>query len=104
MAGPTLNRFFSLHFLVPFILRALVFFHIFVFLHVNGSSKPVGGDLNHFFKLEFFPYFVFKDFLGMFFIMFIFLFIVFLYPRLLLDCEKFIEANSLVTPVHIQPE
>lgn len=104
VSGPTLNRFFSFHFLLPFILVFLAFLHVFIFLHVEGSSKPLGGSLHHYFKVEFFPYFIKKDILGFFLCFFIFFFISFFFPRLLLDCEKFIEAKSLVTPVHIQPE
>lgn len=104
VSGPTLNRFFSFHFVVPFIMVFFAFLHVFIFLHVNGSSNPLGGSLNNYFKIEFFPNFVIKDFLRIFLVLFFFFFVRFLFPRVLLDCENFIEANPLVTPVHIQPE
>jgi len=83
---------------------AIAGLHVFVFLHVKGSSNPLGNRLKKYLKIEFFPYFVIKDFFG-FFLLFLFFFLfVLIFPRVLLDCENFIEANSLVTPVHIQPE
>lgn len=104
VAGPTLSRFFSFHFLLPFVMAFLACVHIFVFLHVKGSSNPLGGNLNQYFKVEFWPYFVVKDFFGFFVVLLIFFWFCLIYPRVLLDCENFLEANSLVTPVHIQPE
>ena len=104
VAGPTLNRFFSLHFLVPIIMLLIAFIHVFIFLHVLGSSNPIGSDLNHFKKIEFFPYFILKDFFGFSVVLLLFTLFTFIFPRLLLDSENFIEANSLVTPIHIQPE
>jgi ubiquinol-cytochrome c reductase cytochrome b subunit len=53
VAGPTLSRFFSLHFLLPFIMFFLAMIHVFVFLHIKGSSNPLGGNLNQYFKVEF---------------------------------------------------
>jgi quinol-cytochrome oxidoreductase complex cytochrome b subunit len=53
VAGPTLSRFFSLHFLLPFVMFFLAMVHVFVFLHVKGSSNPLGGNLNQYFKVEF---------------------------------------------------
>lgn len=104
VAGPTLSRFFSFHFLFPFIMLFLAFIHVFIFLHVKGSSNPLGRNLKNYIKVEFFPYFVVKDFFGFFVVFFFFFIFCLFYPRVLMDCEKFIEANSLVTPVHIQPE
>ncbi len=104
VGGPTLSRFFSLHFLLPFVMIGLAGLHVFVFLHVNGSSNPLGSSLQNYLKVEFFPYFVVKDFYGFFNFLFIFFSFVLLVPRVLLDCENYIEAKSLVTPVHIQPE
>lgn len=104
VAGPTLSRFFSLHFLLPFVMFFLAMVHVFVFLHVKGSSNPLGGNLNQYFKVEFWPYFIVKDFFGYFVVLFVFFGFVLFAPRVLLDCENFIEAKRLVTPVHIQPE
>ena len=104
VAGPTLNRFFSFHFVIPFIMLVLAFLHVFIFLHVKGSSNPLGGALKNYVKIEFFPYFVVKDFLGMAVVFFVFIISFLLFPRLLLDSEGFLEAKTLVTPLHIQPE
>lgn len=99
---PTLTRFFSLHYLLPFLIAAFVFIHL-VFLHDTGSKKPLGlrseGD-----KLPFHPYFTIKDILGFSIILFIFFFIVVALPDYFGDPENYIEAKALVTPIHIQPE
>lgn len=104
VAGPTLSRFFSLHFLLPFVMFFLAMIHVFVFLHIKGSSNPLGGNLNPYIKIEFWPYFIVKDIFGYFVVLIVFFSFCLLAPRILLDCENFIEANRLVTPVHIQPE
>nr|AAT99389.2 cytochrome b [Vasdavidius concursus] len=100
--NPTLNRFFSFHFLFPFIMFFFVFLHIF-FLHLVGSGNPLGISSSYD-KIWFYPYFFTKDFVGFFFFFFFFLFLSFFFPFFLIDSENFISANSLVTPVHIQPE
>nr|AFU50286.1 cytochrome b [Disteniazteca fimbriata] len=98
----TLNRFFSLHFLLPFIISAMVVIHL-LFLHQTGSNNPLGTNSN-IDKIPFHPYFSFKDIAG-FIIMAMTLMILTLYsPNLLGDPDNFIPANPLVTPVHIQPE
>nr|AXS65228.1 cytochrome b [Cerambycidae sp. 8 KM-2017] len=98
----TLNRFFALHFLLPFIVSALVMIHL-LFLHQTGSSNPLGTNSNYD-KLPFHPFFSFKDIIG-FLIMSASLIILTLYnPYLLGDPDNFTPANPLVTPVHIQPE
>ena len=98
----TLNRFFSLHFLLPFLIGGLSGLHI-LFLHEKGSTNPL-GDTNHVSKIPFHPYFSWKDIAG-FAVLFILLVILgFFYPNLLGDPENFINANPIVTPVHIQPE
>jgi len=101
VGSPTLTRFFALHFLVPFILRALVVVHLF-YLHETGSNNPLG--IKGVEKVKFNPYFTRKDVFGFFLGAYLFLFFVLMYPWALGDTENFIEANSLVTPVHIQPE
>lgn len=98
----TLNRFFSLHFLLPFLVSAIVALHLF-FLHSSGSRNPLGLRLNTD-KIPFHPYFILKDLLGYFLLLIWFLYICFFHPWLLGDPENFIAANALVTPVHIQPE
>lgn len=98
----TLTRFFTFHFLFPFIVSALVIIHL-LFLHQTGSNNPLGTKRN-IDKLPFHPYFSFKDIVG-FLIITIFLILLTLYnPYLLGDPDNFTPANPLVTPVHIQPE
>ena len=98
----TLTRFFTLHFLLPFILAALRATHL-LFLHETGSSNPLGLDRN-FDKRPFHPYFSVKDVFG-FILFFLLLTLLCLQaPWDLGDPENFIPANPIVTPVHIQPE
>nr|QCI56354.1 cytochrome b [Lasioderma serricorne] len=98
----TLNRFFSLHFLLPFIIAALVMIHL-LFLHQTGSSNPLGTNSN-IDKIPFHPYFTFKDILGILSMMLFLTFISIFMPYALGDPDNFIPANPLVTPIHIQPE
>nr|AXS64910.1 cytochrome b [Curculionidae sp. KM-2017] len=98
----TLSRFFSFHFLLPFIIIALVIIHLFL-LHQTGSNNPIGMKSNMD-KVPFHPYFTFKDLVG-FLIMTMLLSILSLQsPYLLGDPDNFTPANPLVTPIHIQPE
>lgn len=101
VANATLNRFFSLHFLLPFIITAVILWHLFV-LHNIGSTAPVGIENEE--KLEFSPYFVLKDLFGFFIFLFFFMIFVTLYPNYLGHPDNYIEANPLVTPAHIVPE
>nr|YP_010026169.1 cytochrome b [Mattiphus splendidus]QOQ37009.1 cytochrome b [Mattiphus splendidus] len=98
----TLTRFFTLHFLLPFIISAMVMIHL-LFLHQTGSNNPLGLNSN-FDKAPFHPYFSIKDMMGMTVTLIVFSMIILLEPRTLGDPENFIPANPLVTPVHIQPE
>lgn len=102
VANATLNRFFSFHFLFPFIIIALVGVHL-IFLHGVGSNNPLGvrGSYD---KVFFYPYFVIKDLLGFIVVIGVLGFMVCFTPLVLVDSENFIMANSLITPVHIQPE
>lgn len=102
MDNATLTRFFSFHFLFPFIISALSVFHI-VFLHETGSRNPLGLNSDRE-KVSFHSYYSIKDLFGFFFVLFGFFLLVFISPFLLGDPENFIPANPLVTPVHIQPE
>nr|UDF83728.1 cytochrome b [Vermiophis taishanensis] len=98
----TLTRFFTFHFILPFIVLALTIIHL-LFLHQTGSNNPLGINSNVD-KIPFHPYFSFKDIVG-FLIMMMTLTILTLYnPYLLGDPDNFIPANPLVTPIHIQPE
>lgn len=102
VGNPTLTRFFSLHFLIPFVVAAMRGVHL-LFLHQTGRRNPLGVNRN-FDKLKFHPYFTTKDLFG-FFTLLLFLSLVSLIrPWILGDPENFIPANPLVTPVHIQPE
>nr|ASM41820.1 cytochrome b [Eutetrapha metallescens] len=98
----TLNRFFTLHFLLPFVVTALVMIHL-LFLHQTGSNNPLGTNSN-IDKLPFHPFFSSKDLLGYLIMTFILIFLTLSNPYLLGDPDNFVPANPLVTPVHIQPE
>nr|YP_011010704.1 cob [Metrocoris communis]WPW47384.1 cob [Metrocoris communis] len=98
----TLTRFFTLHFLLPFVLAALTMIHL-LFLHQTGSNNPTGIN-SKYDKMPFNPYFSIKDIMGMIIAIYLFLLMNLLEPRLLGDPENFIPANPLVTPIHIQPE
>nr|YP_001974539.1 cytochrome b [Metaperipatus inae]ABQ95570.1 cytochrome b [Metaperipatus inae] len=98
----TLTRFFSLHFILPFVISALVMVHL-LFLHTTGSSNPIGleSDLD---KISFHPYFSIKDLFGLMMMIFILMLMVLLNPFIMSDPENFIPANPLMTPIHIKPE
>nr|YP_010936649.1 cytochrome b [Sophrops peronosporus]WKW91618.1 cytochrome b [Sophrops peronosporus] len=98
----TLTRFFALHFLLPFIIAALVMIHL-LFLHQTGSNNPLGMNSN-IDKIPFHPYYSFKDSLGFMIMLMLLTTLVLMNPYLLGDPENFTPANPLVTPVHIQPE
>nr|YP_010016888.1 cytochrome b [Scorpiops tibetanus]QOJ45419.1 cytochrome b [Scorpiops tibetanus] len=100
--NPTLTRFFSFHFLFPFIIIGMMVIHL-MFLHEIGSGNPLGLNSN-LDKISFHPYFSLKDILGAFVMMMFFFVLVLLGPNLLSDPENFIPANPLMTPLHIQPE
>nr|QRV62441.1 cytochrome b [Heterosternuta allegheniana] len=98
----TLSRFFTIHFLLPFIILALVMIHL-LFLHQTGSNNPIGTNSN-IDKIPFHPYFSFKDIMGFMILMMIMTILTLLNPYYLGDPDNFIPANPLVTPIHIQPE
>nr|AOY39342.1 cytochrome b [Uleiota sp. BMNH 833935] len=98
----TLTRFFTFHFILPFIVLALVIIHL-LFLHQTGSSNPLGTTMN-IDKTPFHPYFTFKDSLGFLILLFLLNTLNLTNPYLLGDPDNFIPANPLVTPIHIQPE
>lgn len=102
VSNATLTRFFTLHFLLPFILAAVSAIHL-VFLHETGSSNPLGVNRN-FDKRPFHPYFSVKDLFGFLVFFLLFMYICLQAPWALGDPENFIPANPMVTPVHIQPE
>nr|YP_010363497.1 cytochrome b [Atkinsoniella thalia]UNZ12598.1 cytochrome b [Atkinsoniella thalia] len=98
----TLSRFFSLHFLLPFIVSMMVIIHLF-FLHLTGSSNPIGMNSN-IDKIPFHPYFTIKDLLGFMIVLTSLLMLNMLEPYMLSDPDNFTPANPMVTPIHIQPE
>lgn len=98
----TLTRFFTFHFILPFIVLAIVIIHL-LFLHQTGSNNPIGLNSN-IDKIPFHPYFTFKDIVGFIIIIIILIILTLINPYLLGDPDNFIPANPLVTPVHIQPE
>lgn len=98
----TLNRFFALHFCLPFILAALTIIHI-LFLHQTGSNNPLGLNSNTD-KIPFHWYYTSKDVLGIIIILTTLLIIVLFTPNFFADPENFLPANPLVTPIHIKPE
>nr|AYP72657.1 cytochrome b [Luperus sp. EMHAU-15070805] len=98
----TLTRFFTFHFILPFIVLAFMIIHL-LYLHQTGSSNPIGTQSN-IDKVPFHPYFTFKDILGGLMMIFFLMFLTLSNPYLLGDPDNFIPANPLVTPIHIQPE
>lgn len=100
--NPTLTRFFTLHFLLPFVVVGLVIVHL-LYLHQSGSFNPLGLSSNKD-KITFHPYFSTKDLTGYRILLIVLVLLRFTYPWILGDPENFIQANPLVTPVHIQPE
>nr|QIJ93920.1 cytochrome b [Eremias arguta]QIJ93926.1 cytochrome b [Eremias arguta]QIJ93929.1 cytochrome b [Eremias arguta] len=98
----TLTRFFTLHFLLPFIIMAVSMVHL-LFLHETGSNNPTGLDSNSD-KIPFHPYYSFKDALGALIMILCLLYLALFSPNLLGDPENFSPANPLVTPPHIKPE
>nr|YP_010894948.1 cytochrome b [Phortica variegata]QXG19606.1 cytochrome b [Phortica variegata]QXG19619.1 cytochrome b [Phortica variegata]WJW73461.1 cytochrome b [Phortica variegata] len=98
----TLTRFFTFHFILPFIVLAMTMIHL-LFLHQTGSNNPIGVNSN-IDKIPFHPYFSFKDIVGFLVMIMALIILVLVSPNLLGDPDNFIPANPLVTPVHIQPE
>jgi len=104
VGDPTLNRLFSLHYLFPFIIAALVGLHIWA-LHVVGSNNPTGVEVkSKTDTIPFFPFYVIKDGFMVVVFMLLFSWFVFYAPNYLGHSDNFIEANPLQTPPHIVPE
>jgi ubiquinol-cytochrome c reductase cytochrome b subunit len=98
----TLNRFFSLHFVLPFLIAGLVIIHL-ALLHRDGSNNPLGiSSLMD--KISFYPYFYVKDLFSFMFFLFFFSFILFYFPNTLGHPDNYIMANPMSTPAHIVPE
>lgn len=98
----TLNRFFSLHYLLPFVLAALSVMHL-IALHQHGSGNPLGttGNLD---RIVMHPYFSFKDLITIFLFLLFLSYFIFFNPNMLGHSDNYIEANPMVTPVSIVPE
>jgi ubiquinol-cytochrome c reductase cytochrome b/c1 subunit len=102
--NPTLSRFFSLHYLLPFVITGVVFLHV-AALHITGSNNPLGvepkGPQD---TLPFHPYYTAKDSFGLVIYAIVFAMLVFFFPLSLGHSDNYIPANPLVTPAHIVPE
>nr|UFR83191.1 cytochrome b [Alticola tuvinicus] len=98
----TLTRFFAFHFILPFIIAALVIVHL-LFLHETGSNNPTGlnSDAD---KIPFHPYYTIKDFLGALLLLTALMVLVLFFPDVLGDPDNYTPANPLNTPAHIKPE
>jgi len=102
--NPTLNRFFSLHYLLPFVIAGVVVLHIWA-LHVVGQNNPTGVEIKS--KedtLPFTPYATVKDGLAMIFFLIVFAVFVFFAPDAMGHADNYVKANPLQTPAHIVPE
>jgi len=102
VSNATLNRFFSLHYLLPFILAALAAMHMLT-IHQHGSNNPLGvtGNLD---RVPFHPYFTFKDLVTIVFFLLTLSVFVFYYPNVLGHSDNYIPANPMQTPPSIVPE
>nr|ANP26197.1 apocytochrome b [Campylaephora sungminbooi] len=98
----TLNRFFSLHYLLPFVIAGVSLLHI-TLLHQEGSNNPLGIETKVD-KISMFPYFIIKDVLGLILFFIFFCLFIYFYPNILGHSDNYIEANPMVTPAHIVPE
>lgn len=102
--NPTLTRFFALHYLLPFVIFAVVFLHVWA-LHVTGSNNPLGIDTKGpQDTLPFNPYYTAKDTFGLVLFIIVYAAFIFYMPDSLGHPDNYIEANPLVTPPHIVPE
>ena len=100
--NPTLNRFYSAHYLLPFILAALSLLHL-AALHQYGSTNPLGVNAQ-IDLVDFYPYYTSKDIVGLLLVSVFAVFLVFFYPDILSHPDNNIPANPYSTPAHIQPE
>jgi quinol-cytochrome oxidoreductase complex cytochrome b subunit len=98
----TLNRFFSLHYLLPFLIAGVVIIHM-AAVHNDGSNNPLGIS-SHSDKIAFFPYFFIKDTLGLVAFLIFFSFFIYYSPNSLGHPDNYIPANPMSTPEHIVPE
>jgi quinol-cytochrome oxidoreductase complex cytochrome b subunit len=101
--NPLLNRFFALHYLLPFVIVGLVFMHIWA-LHIPGSNNPLGIEVAPADKIPFHPYYTAKDAFGLGVFLLFYFTMVFWFPNALGDPVNYVKANPLVTPASIVPE
>jgi len=99
----TLNRFFSLHYVLPFVLAALALMHLIALHDTVGSGNPLGVSGNYD-RIPFAPYYIFKDLITIFLLIIILSIFVFFMPNILGDSENYIMANPMQTPPAIVPE
>ncbi len=99
----TLNRFFALHFVLPFVLAALALMHLIALHDSSGSGNPLGVSGNYD-RLPFWPYFIFKDLITIFLFIIVLSIFVFFMPNVLGDSENYVMANPMQTPPAIVPE
>ncbi len=102
VGNATLNRFFSLHYLLPFLIAGMTLIHL-ALLHKDGSNNPLGvnGAID---TVSFYPYFYVKDLFSFLILVLVFSFFVYFYPNMLGHPDNYIPANPMVTPAHIVPE
>lgn len=98
----TLNRFFAIHFFMPFVILGLVLIHL-TLLHEVGSTNPI-ANVNYIDNLRFYPYFFLKDLTSLFALLFVLTFLIHFKPNMLGHPDNYIKANPFVTPLHIVPE
>jgi ubiquinol-cytochrome c reductase cytochrome b subunit len=99
----TLNRFFALHFVLPFVLAALALMHLIAVHETAGASNPLGVP-GYYDRVVFAPYFLFKDLITIFIFFFVLSLFVFFMPNVLGDSDNYIMANPMQTPAAIVPE
>jgi quinol-cytochrome oxidoreductase complex cytochrome b subunit len=102
VSNATLNRFFSLHYLLPFVIVGLVIIHL-ALLHHDGSNNPLGIGKN-IDLIDFYPYYYVKDLFAFFIFILLFSFFIVFFPNILGHSDNYICANPLSTPAHIVPE
>lgn len=104
VGNPTLNRFFALHYLLPFVIVGIVFVHVWA-LHIAGSNNPLGIDVKGpQDTLPFNPYYTAKDMFGMAVFLLAYIAVSFFAPNMLAHPDHFVQYNALQTPPHIVPE
>jgi quinol-cytochrome oxidoreductase complex cytochrome b subunit len=104
VGNPTLNRFYALHYLLPFVILAVVLLHL-IALHRFGSNNPLGIDMKGpQDTLPFHPYFTIKDLFGLAVFLLVYSFFIFYAPNFLTSSDNYIPANPMQTPNHIVPE